>query len=70
VLPGLRGGRPARPHEMLCRSKTSLEISMKIKATIEVEFEMDREIRPPASRGLQINFEYPSLNYQFYGAFD
>jgi hypothetical protein len=27
---------------MLCRSKTSLEISMKIKATIEVEFEMDR----------------------------
>jgi hypothetical protein len=29
-----------------------------------------QEIRPPASRRLQINFEYPSLNYQFYGAFD
>jgi hypothetical protein len=32
------------PALMLCcgRPKTSLEISMKIKATIEVEFEMDR----------------------------
>jgi hypothetical protein len=29
-----------------------------------------QEIRPPASRSVQINFEYLPLNYQFYGAFD
>jgi hypothetical protein len=29
-----------------------------------------QEIRPPASCGLQINFEYLSLNYQFYSEFD
>jgi hypothetical protein len=42
VVPRLLWPAGHSPSCISCRSKASLEISVKIKATIEVEFEMDR----------------------------